>query len=91
MLSCKDVSTKVSDSLDRKLTLWERLNVSMHLAMCQACRRFVLQMEQIRALSRYYRAAEETLNPKQDVLSAEAHQRIVKRLQHAKHQPDVHE
>ncbi|WP_232710433.1 zf-HC2 domain-containing protein [Mariprofundus aestuarium] len=27
-----------SDSIDRKLTLWERLRFHLHLAMCRNCR-----------------------------------------------------
>ena len=42
----------VSQSLDRKLSLRERINVKLHLLICNACRRMVKQMKLIRALSR---------------------------------------
>jgi len=47
--SCKDVSELVSQSLDRKLSLRERITVRLHLMMCDMCtnyRRQILFMHQ---------------------------------------------
>ena len=44
MLKCKDVSKKVSDSLDRTLPLHERMMVTVHLWMCKYCNRFKNQL-----------------------------------------------
>jgi predicted anti-sigma-YlaC factor YlaD len=44
MFNCKDVSTKVSRSMDQTLPLHERMMISVHLWMCKYCRRFRDQM-----------------------------------------------
>jgi len=44
MLTCKDVSERVTDYVERELTWSERLQYWMHLAMCAVCRRYVAQM-----------------------------------------------
>ena len=83
MLSCKEVSIKVSESLDRKLTLRERLNVKLHLLMCQACQRMVRQMTLLRAVARRLTSAEALPDTMQETLSPEARQRILHGLQSA--------
>lgn len=35
--SCHDASRLASDSLDRPLTLWERLRLKLHLSLCSNC------------------------------------------------------
>lgn len=42
-LTCKQATELVSQGLDRKLTGWERLKLKLHLAICDACSRFVRQ------------------------------------------------
>lgn len=44
MFRCKDVSHKVSLSLDASLPLHQRLAVRMHLMMCRYCARFRRQL-----------------------------------------------
>lgn len=52
MLHCDKVSRYVSDSMDRDLSLWQRLGVRMHLLMCSHCTRFEEQLQLIRRMSR---------------------------------------
>ena len=48
LLTCKEVSVVVSQGFDRKLTLWERCALKIHLALCDACRKFIQQANFIR-------------------------------------------
>ncbi|MCF7863738.1 MAG: zf-HC2 domain-containing protein [Kiritimatiellales bacterium] len=50
MLSCKDVSKLVSDSLDVRLSVRQRVGVRVHLAMCGMCRAYRRQMVLLRRL-----------------------------------------
>jgi predicted anti-sigma-YlaC factor YlaD len=47
-LTCKEATTLVSQGLDRQLTLWERVKLRLHLAVCDACSQFVKQSAFIR-------------------------------------------
>lgn len=49
MLSCKQASELVSQSLDRPLTMRERLSVRFHLLICAACARFSRQLAYMQA------------------------------------------
>ena len=42
--SCREVSRLVSESLDRKLTLKERIGLRIHLFICEFCRRYEKQI-----------------------------------------------
>ncbi len=45
MLNCKEVTLLASESLDRKLTLKERIGLQFHLLMCNLCTRYVRQLK----------------------------------------------
>jgi len=40
MRTCKEVSILISESLDRRLPLWQRVSLWMHVSLCRFCRRF---------------------------------------------------
>ena len=44
MLSCKDASQIISQSLDRQLTMRERFALKLHLLICKYCQQFSQQM-----------------------------------------------
>jgi hypothetical protein len=48
ILSCKEVSRIVSQGLDRRLSLFERLRLRLHLAICEGCTNFKKQMDFLR-------------------------------------------
>jgi Putative zinc-finger len=47
MLTCKQASVVISASLDRPLTLRERLALKFHLFICKYCKRFSQQMQNL--------------------------------------------
>lgn len=55
MLSCKQASQLLSQSLDRRLSWCERISLRLHLAMCDFCRRFSQQLQQLIATIRLQR------------------------------------
>lgn len=57
LLGCKEVSQLVSQGLDRRLGLRERLAVRLHLAICRSCRAFARQMDFLRTAIRRLPAA----------------------------------
>lgn len=59
MLSCKEVTRRLSAAQDRELGLAERLQLKMHLALCAGCRNFSRQMDFLRAACKRY-VGEET-------------------------------
>lgn len=56
MLTCKHVTHLLSEAQDRKLTLTERVQLEMHLAICKGCSNFKRQMTFLRLACRRYPA-----------------------------------
>lgn len=54
MLSCKEVSVLMSQSIDRRLSWRERWGARTHLLLCTACRRFKRQVEFLHKATRQY-------------------------------------
>jgi Putative zinc-finger len=48
MLSCKEVTRMVSQGLDRRLGVFERLRLRVHLWICDGCTNFKKQMDFLR-------------------------------------------
>lgn len=77
MLSCKDASRLVSDSLDRKLPWRQRLQLRIHLLICSVCARFrrqVLFLDQ--TASRYFDEGKVEVNDNETRLDDDARERI---------------
>jgi hypothetical protein len=54
MLTCKEVTHLLSEGLDRKLTVAERMHLEMHLLVCTGCANFRKQMDFLRRACRRY-------------------------------------
>jgi hypothetical protein len=55
MLSCREVTRLVSRMQDEPASLADRFRLRVHLLVCDACSRFVRQMDVLRAATRSYR------------------------------------
>lgn len=51
MISCKEATRLASLQLERKLSLWERVQFRLHLAMCIGCRRAAKQFAFMRQVT----------------------------------------
>jgi len=47
--TCKQAHQKLSEDLDRQLSLAERAQLKLHLSMCRSCSNFGTQMRTIRS------------------------------------------
>jgi len=54
MLSCKQTTQRLSEAQDRRMSLAEKLQLKMHLAICGGCRNFSEQMNFLRVACRRY-------------------------------------
>ena len=79
MFRCKDVSHKVSLSMDATLPLHQRMAIWMHLLMCRYCFRFRKQLKILRKLSRVTVHGPSD-DPPQASLSMASRARIKKKL-----------
>lgn len=80
MLSCKEVSRLVSESRETDLTTWQRIQVWMHLWMCDLCSRFEQQVDFLGDVARQFVAAGDVKGEPGTGLSPEARERIKKSL-----------
>lgn len=77
MLSCKDVTQLISESMDTSLPIGKRIGMRLHLLMCKFCSRYERQLLLIRETVRCIVATEEKPG---ETLSEEAKVRIRKSL-----------
>ena len=81
MLSCKDVTRLISESMDHSLPLGKRVGVRLHLLVCKFCSRYERQLLLIRETVRRLAATERCVRaPPGEPLSEEAKERIRKAL-----------
>lgn len=85
MLSCKDVSHLVAHSMDRKLSLAERLGLRFHLWICDQCRLFDRNMALIGKTFQALGRDPEKLCPPHVVLPPDAEERLRQKIDHCRH------
>jgi hypothetical protein len=79
MFRCKDVSQKVSQSMDASLPYHHHLAIRVHLLMCRYCSRFRRQLLMLRKMSRYV-DSDPSGGEMTSELSIETKERIKERL-----------
>ncbi len=77
MMTCKETAQLASESLDRSLTLYERVTLRLHLFRCDMCSRY---LRQLKFLQRACADADEEKLTDVAELTDEARQRIRTRL-----------
>lgn len=82
MLSCQRASQLISDGLNRRLSMGERISLRFHTFVCAACRTYRRQLAVIhRAMMQHGLGDADSASEFADVkLSAEARDRIRKAL-----------
>lgn len=81
MLSCKDVTRLISESMDTSLPVGKRIGMRLHLLICKFCSRYERQLLLIRETVRRLAATEDGPGESSgESLSAEARERIRKTL-----------
>ena len=79
IFNCKDVSFKVSQSMDRSLPLLERMGIRFHIMMCNICARYRKQLLFLRKTLRFNENREDEAEPVVP-LPDDARARMKKRL-----------
>lgn len=70
----------MSESMDRKMSLMERINIRLHLFVCIACVRYLQQLKVIRHAMEYQRREEALESAADASLSEEARERMKRAL-----------
>jgi Putative zinc-finger len=79
MIDCKQASQLISQSLDRRLSLRERLSLRLHTFICEYCRRFGQQLNTLRVALK--RMSEHVENDTNITLPSETKARIAKSIE----------
>lgn len=83
MISCRQASELMSQQLDRKLSLGEKLRLHAHLLICKSCPQTLQQFEILRNASKHYAEHTAGQQEKKVTLSSDSKQRILNKLHEA--------
>ena len=81
MISCRQASELMSQQLDRKLKLGEKLRLHTHLLICKSCPQTLQQFEILREAGKRYAEHHTGSQDKDATLSPDSKQRILDMLQ----------
>ena len=79
--TCDVITQKISESLDHKISLRNRLKIRLHILFCKWCRRYQRQLFAMQTLFEIHlKKEEENTLPKAPTLTSEARERIKQNL-----------
>src|SRR5216110_3198686 len=78
--TCQQTVEKISQSMERKLTLRERIDLKLHLWICAWCQWYLEHLQIIREAARAKSAESPDLESMSPSLSSEARERIKRKL-----------
>lgn len=58
-LSCKEASRLISEGMDRRLSVPERIGLRLHVGICDACTKFTSQLSFLRRALKAYPGPDE--------------------------------
>ena len=80
IFDCSDISRLVSDSMDRRLPLYQRFGIRFHMMMCRYCARYRKQLFFLRKAIQFHSATAADEKPYTN-LSDESRNRINRAIQ----------
>ena len=81
MLNCEETAQLLSDSMDRRLSVYARIRIYAHLRVCRLCQAYKHQLQLVRDL--FKKSPTELVDSEDSVasgLSAEAKRRIIQAI-----------
>ncbi len=79
--TCDVITQKISESMDHKISLRNRLKIRLHVMFCKLCRRYQRQLMTMHTLFELHlQQEEESILPKGPTLTSEARERIKQNL-----------
>ena len=83
MLTCKESSYLASKKLDKKLTLKERIDFSLHTVMCSICRHYAKEINALHKLMQKVGKTGDLVQPENTKLSEQSRERIKQEIDKA--------
>jgi hypothetical protein len=78
---CDVITKDISESMDHRISLRNRLKIRLHVMFCKFCRRYQSQLMTMHTLfEQYLQKEEENRLPKRPTLSPEARERMKQNL-----------
>lgn len=85
MLTCKEASFLASKKLDKKLTFRERIDFSLHIAMCSLCRNYAKEIKTLHRLMQKIGKTEDQGLSGDEKLSEQSRKRIKQEIDKSLH------